>query len=569
MSNLLYSYLSSISPSIPPKGGTKNAVALTKLPVRPLVAHTGLPEYQLASSIPAQQDLAILLQRRDRLMTDKFNWFCVGTVAALLLTTFGGSSAAAQTDEQKYAGAEQQQITMPGNELKADPVADTDSENPDDKPEQEREPLITNDAVIFGILMVILAFVFWSSSSEIAAFKAFYKIIPMLLMCYFLPALLPLFGVVDPENKNLYFVATRFLLPASLVLLTLSIDLRGIINLGPKALIMFVVGTIGVVIGGPLAILLVSLFEPEWVGGVKPNEVWRGLTTVAGSWIGGGANQMAMKEIWEVGGGIFPAMIAVDVLVAEFWMIFLLLGVGKAETIDRWLKADASAIERLKNKMDLFSTKSARIATATDLMVIGAIAFGATALSHFLADTLSPMMSELAATEVRSAGPDGSSITGTPYQWVENFGLHKNFFWIVVAATTVGVALSFTPLREYEGAGASKLGTVFIFILVAVIGMKMDVAAVVKYWQLFIVGLIWMLIHVGLLVLTAWLIRAPYFFLAVGSKANIGGAASAPVVAAAFHPSLAPVGVLLAVLGYALGTYAALICGYLMKAVAP
>ena len=436
--------------------------------------------------------------------------------------------------------------------------------------DETNSAMIENDAVVFGMLMVLLGFVFWSSSSDIPAFRAFYKVIPMLLMCYFLPSLLTLFGVVDPDKSNLYHIATRYMLPASLVLLTLSIDLRGIINLGPKALIMFLVGTAGVMFGGPIAILLISLVQPEWVGGIEPNEVWRGFTTVAGSWIGGGANQVAMKEVFEVGEEIFPAMVAVDVLVAEFWMIFLLLGVGKAEAIDRWLKADASSIEELKNKMEAFSKKASRVATATDLVVISAIAFGGTALSHFVADNLAPWLGSLtvSADDVSTSGSVESG-TGEPYAWIKNFSLHKEFFWIVVTSTSLGILLSFTPFKNYEGAGASKLGTVFIFILVAVIGMKMDVMAVVEYKELFIVGLVWMAFHVGLMAFTAWLIRAPYFFLAVGSKANIGGAASAPVVAAAFHPSLAPVGVLLAVLGYALGTYGAMLCGYMMKAVAP
>lgn len=120
-------------------------------------------------------------------------------------------------------------------------------------------------------------------------------------------------------------------------------------------------------------------------------------------------------------------------------------------------------------------------------------------------------------------------------------------------------------MKSYEGAGASKIGTVFIYILVAAIGMKMNLNAIVDNISLFAIGFVWMIIHVGLLFLVAKLIKAPYFFLAVGSKANIGGAASAPVVAGAFHPSLAPVGVLLAVFGYALGTYGAFFCAIMMK----
>jgi uncharacterized membrane protein len=183
-------------------------------------------------------------------------------------------------------------------------------------------------------------------------------------------------------------------------------------------------------------------------------------------------------------------------------------------------------------------------------MVILGIAFGATAFSHFLADSIAPYIQDHAPN-------------------LSKFSLTSKFFWLIIISTTIGVILSFSKARKYEGAGASKIGTVFIFVLVATIGMKMDIRSLADYPGLFMVGGIWMLIHIVILVIVGRLIRAPYFFLAIGSKANIGGAASAPVLAAAFHPALAPVGVLLAVLGYVLGTYGAWLCGLLMQTVAP
>lgn len=218
---------------------------------------------------------------------------------------------------------------------------------------------IQNDAVILGILMAMLGFVFWTSSLDKRFWKVFYQIFPMLLLCYFLPSLLTLFGLVDPKASQLYFVASRYLLPASLVLLTLSIDLNEILKLGPKAIVMFLTGTIGVVLGGPLAILIVCLFRPELVGGQDAEAVWRGLSTVAGSWIGGGANQAAMKEVFQPSDSLYSVMVAVDVVIAEIWMVFLLLGIGKSDAIDRWLRADASAVQQLQRKMEEFSQKSA------------------------------------------------------------------------------------------------------------------------------------------------------------------------------------------------------------------
>jgi uncharacterized membrane protein len=136
---------------------------------------------------------------------------------------------------------------------------------------------------------------------------------------------------------------------------------------------------------------------------------------------------------------------------------------------------------------------------------------------------------------------------------------------MISIATIIAILLSFTKAKNYEGAGASKFGSVFIYILVASIGMKMDLTLIFDNVGLIFIGIVWMTIHAGLLILVAKFIKAPYFFLAVGSQANVGGAASAPIVAAAFHPSLATVGVLLAVVGYAIGTVAAILCTILLE----
>jgi uncharacterized membrane protein len=411
-------------------------------------------------------------------------------------------------------------------------------------------PLIGSDAVLFGLLMAILALIFFTASSPHPFWKKLYRWVPPLLLCYFIPSLLSTTGVADPARSGLYQLASRYLLPASLILLTLSIDLQGILRLGPKALIMFLAGTAGVIAGGPLAILLVALISPDTVGGAGPEAVWRGMATIAGSWIGGGVNQAAMYEVFKPGDAIYSVMITVDVLVAEIWMAFLLVGAARSKQLDRFFRADASAIRALRDKMHAFSLRTARIPSLTDLMMILALAFGFTGLSHLLADLLAPW--------IASHAP-----------FLARFSLTSAFFWLIVLATTFGLALSFTRLRNLEGAGASKVGTVFIYILVATIGLRMDVRHLFDYPALFLVGVLWMAVHVGVMVAVGRLIRAPYFYLAVGSKANIGGAASAPVVAAAFDPALAPVGVLLAVLGYALGTYGGWLCGLLMQWAAP
>ncbi len=411
--------------------------------------------------------------------------------------------------------------------------------------------LITNDAVVFGILMAILAFIFYTSSNAHHFWTKFYKVVPALLLCYFLPSILNSVGLISGEDSNLYFVASRYLLPSSLVLLCLSIDIKCIMKLGPKAIIMFFAGTVGIILGGPIAILAVSAFAPDLIGGAGPDEVWRGLATVAGSWIGGGANQTAMKEIYGASDQLFSAMITVDVIVANIWMAFLLIGAGKAKQLDEKLKADSSAIEEVKKSVQDYAASIAKTATLSDIIIICAIGFGGTAIAHYGADLITPIMK-------------------TKKEFLEQYRLTSmasHFFWLVVIATIMGLVFSFSKLKKYEGAGASKFGSAFLYVLVATIGMKMDILAIFENKILFLIGIIWMLVHVVVLLGVAKLIRAPFFFVAVGSQANVGGAASAPIVASAFSPALAPVGVLLAVFGYAVGTFGAIFCAQLMQIV--
>jgi len=431
---------------------------------------------------------------------------------------------------------------------------------------RDTTPLFTNDTIVFGVLMIALGFIFYTSSKRSGFWSKFYGIVPALFMAYFIPALLTTSGVISPEwvsitesgearagSTGLYYMTSRYLLPAALVLMTLSIDLKGVFKLGPKALIMFLTGTVGIIIGGPIAVLIIGTIHPEAVGGEGADAVWRGLSTLAGSWIGGGANQTAMLEIYGYNQKLYGGMVFVDIVVANIWMAIILFGIGKSAKIDKWLKADTTAIESLKAKVSDYSKKIDRNPSLSDLMVLAAIAFGTVSFAHFGADYLSAFFN--------------SVVNGIPKGITRNIFtfLDSSFFWMITITTIIGVLLSFTKAKNYEGAGASKFGSVFIYILVASIGMKMDLTLIFENLWLIVIGLVWMATHAGLMILVAKLIRAPYFFLAVGSQANVGGAASAPIVASAFHPSLATVGVLLAVFGYAIGTVGAILCTVLMQ----
>ncbi len=407
-------------------------------------------------------------------------------------------------------------------------------------------PLITNDATVIGILAIILGLIFYTSNSEHPVFKKFYKYVPALLMCYLLPSFLNTFGIVSAELTQVDEVAKYYLLPACLVLLTLSIDLKAIRGLGNKALIMFLTGTIGVVIGGPIALLAISGVWPELLGVTGPDAVWRGMAALAGSWIGGGANMLAMKDIFEADGKIFTIMVTVDIVVANLWMACLLYMAANHKKIDAKSGADTSGIDKLIEKVEAYEKANKRMPELKDYMLILAIGLGGMGFAHLVADYLVPFLK-------------------LNFPNLKEFSLHSKLFWIIIIVTTIGLALSFTKVRNLESAGASKVGSSFLYVLVATIGLHMDISQVVEAPKYIAIGVLWMLVHVALLFIVGKIIKAPIFYLAVGSKANIGGAASAPVIASAFHPSLAPVGVLLAVLGYALGTYMAFICGQLLR----
>lgn len=437
-------------------------------------------------------------------------------------------------------------------------------------------PIFTDNFVVFGILMILLAFVFYTSSSQSTFWKKFYTVMPSLLMCYLLPSILSSLNIISPEwhavddtgnfildenmqptsvKLSLYHVASRLLLPAALILLTLSIDMKALFGLGNKALIMFLTGTVGVILGGPIAILITSFFAPEVVGGAGFDAVWRGLSTIAGSWIGGGANQTAMLEIYKYNQANYGAMVLVDIVVANIWMAVLLYGIGKKEKIDSWLKADNIAIDELKEKVSNYTASISKIPTVRDYMILLGVVFGAVGFSHWSSLEIPDIL-----TSVFPAFGEKGSMLST---------FTDSFFWMVTIATVIGVLMSFTSMKTFEGIGASKIGSLLIYILVATIGMKMDLNSIINSPGLIVVGLIWISFHGILLIIVAKIIKAPYFYLAVGSQANIGGAASAPIVASAFHTSLASVGVLLAIFGYIIGTYGAILSAVMMEAIAP
>lgn len=435
------------------------------------------------------------------------------------------------------------------------------------------ETLVSHPVGILAVLLTVLAAIFWFGEQTMG--QRLFKIVPALLFCYFIPTALTTAEVI-PDKSELYEWVKSYLLPCSLVLLILSLDVPAILRLGPKAVIMLMAGTVGVVVGGPLALFVCSYILPDSMA--LPGDIWRGMAALCGSWIGGGANMVALGEVAEVSKDMFSNMVIVDVFIASLWMAVLLYLSGHQERIDKWTGANTDAIEDLKRRTSDFQARVTRVPTLTDLLLILAIGFVAMWLSYkaglWLAEHIvvhppaeATNVSEGAADAVtvadaaESGGAEGDDPKPKPFLSATT--------WKFILVTTIGVLLSYTPARKLEGAGASKIGSAMIFLLVACIGASANFDILdLKTLGLIIMGLIWMLTHVTFMLVIGKLIRAPIFFVAVGSQSNIGGAASAPVVAAAYHPALAPVGALLAVAGYVLGTYAGLLCMWMLKGVA-
>lgn len=397
----------------------------------------------------------------------------------------------------------------------------------------------------FGIIMAIIGLVFYTQGLPGKFWRRFYAVLPGIVLCCFIPAILNSLGVfADGIGTQIYGFTATYLLPASLLLMTLSMDVPKILGLGWKAVAMFFAASIAIVISGPISLGIAKWISPEMF---TDGTLWRGFSAVAGSWIGGAANQAAMKELFGVSDDLFGMMILVDTTNASLWLLAILVMAKHSDKIDKFLRADTGSIEKVVAAVESYERDNARPGSLNDLMVMFGLCFAMVGLAHFVGGEIANFFS--------------------PYTWAVQYSFASSFFWMVVIITLIGVGFSFTKVRRLDHIGASKMGTVFIFILIAAIGMQINLNGLVSQWRLLLIGLLWMCIHVMIVFIVARLIRAPFFFLAVGSNANTGGASSAPIVATAFHPSLAPVGVFLGILGYAVGTVGGYVSTQLMRLV--
>jgi len=389
--------------------------------------------------------------------------------------------------------------------------------------------VLTDSTTIFVLLAGLLGAVFWLSG--LPRLQPLFRVTPVVLYAYFLPALCTSLEII-PASAPVYDWMVQYLLPVSLLLLMVTVDLRAVLRLGPRALVMMLAGSVGIIIGGPIALALLGSF--------LPGDTWMGLAALSGSWIGGAPNMVAIKESVGTPDSLMGPIIVVDTVVAYGWMGVLLLLSGQQRRIDAWLRADTRHLDALDGRLSEVDDTRQPIETRHLAIILG-LSFVAAAACIWIGDRL-PLLG------------DPTIVSHTT--------------WTVVLVTTLGLALSFTPVRRLEQVGASRIGTLALYLMLTAIGAQADLKKVVEAPLYLLVGAVWLAIHIAVLLVVARLIRAPLFFVATGSMANVGGVISAPVVASVYRRSLAPVGVLMGVSGYLIGIYGALLCAWLLSVVA-
>ncbi len=376
-------------------------------------------------------------------------------------------------------------------------------------------PVIQDPLLVFAYLAALVAIVF--QVARLPALRPLFDRLPALVWTYFLPMLSTTAGVL-PAESPVYRAIARYLLPASLALLLLSSELKAIARLGRTALVVMTAGMIGIMLGGVTGFLVLR----PWL----PAEAWKAVGALVATWIGGSANLVAVANALGLSPELQGVLIIVDTVVAYSWMGVLIWLAGRQEVFDRWNRAERGDVEGVGARLASLRDKPTRPSTVADMTLMVGLAVVLTA-ACLKAGTLLP--------------PVGQVLNA--------------FSWAIILLTTAALLLSLTPLARLEQAGASTVGYAGFYLLLASVGAQGDLRKVVSHPQFILLGAIVIVVHAVLLFAALRLMRAPLFFLGAASQACVGGYSSAPLVAAIYHPAMAPVGLLLAVLGNVVGTY--------------
>ncbi len=377
---------------------------------------------------------------------------------------------------------------------------------------------------ILVYLIGIIGFIFYLDSKEI--FSGLFKYLPTVIWIYFLPMFSTTLGIL-PESSMLYDWIKTYLLPPALILLLLSSNFTALKKLGFKAISIMFIATISVVIGG---IVSFGIFS-SWL----PDNSWKGLGALSGSWIGGSANMVAVGASIGTPDDLFGIMIIVDTIVGYGWMGIMIFFSAYQERIDRWNGVETSLIDNINIQMSDIESKRRPI-RFIDLIAIVSIGM---------------------------IGGYFSLIIG---EWLPDLGrIVTSFGWTIIIVSILGIILSLTPLSDLENAGASHIGNFFLYLLLATIGAKANLTSIIYAPVFLLVGICWITVHAAILFMGGRLLKAPMFLIATSSQANIGGVVSAPIIATVYQKSLAPVGLLMGVLGNIIGIYFGLLTAWILS----
>lgn len=386
---------------------------------------------------------------------------------------------------------------------------------------------------LFAFLAAIVALVFWLST--LAPLQGFFRYFPPLIWMYFVPMLCTTFGITPDASVVYSPLMSSIVLPAILLLLLIPSDIRGIAQLGMKAVLMMLFASAGIVIGAIVSFGVIHAMSP----GSLPDESWKGVAALAGSWIGGGVNMTSVVESLDTPRSLLGPMIVVDTVLAYSWLGLLIALSAYQGRIDKAHGADTRVISALSATLQVEQESHARTPKTIDIALMLGLAFGLSQICVWL------------------GGPINDFFLNTlGFEFLKP--VINAFGWAILLITAVGLLLSMTPVRKLDYCGASSLGYAGLYLLLTTYGARANLSAVTEVPIFFLMGLIWLIIHIAILYIGLRVLKAPLFLAATSSMANIGGTASAPVVAAAYHSSMAPVGLLMAILGGILGTPLAL-----------
>ena len=381
--------------------------------------------------------------------------------------------------------------------------------------------------LILILLSVESVILFLSGNSRT---KHLFKFLPSMFWIYFLPMVLSTCGVIDAKSP-LYQGITKLLLPPALFLLLLNMDIKAISRLGPVALVMFFSGTFGIMLGMVISFIV---FKPL-VGA----QFWSGFGALAASWTGGSANMIAVKEALNTPDAVFMPMVIVDTVVPYTWMGILVALAVHQKIFDAWNHSDRRILDDLEKTMDLkylsLPANPSNLNPVKSVFIL-ILAFCAGWVTQAIALYL----------------PTGKNIL-SPYAWS------------ILLVSTLSIVLSLTPVGRIQGTGANKFGKWILYFVLTSIGARASLHNAAQAGILIGAGVLVIMIHVMVLLITARLIRAPLFLVATASLSNIAGLVSAPVVAEVYQPGFASVGLLLAILGHALGAYNGILAGQICR----